>query len=271
MTPSWDMLNAYVDGELDAASAARVAAAVAGDPDLAARVATLTRLKASAADAMPADMPDMPPQVLSRPHYRRRPTARLVLAVASLLLAIGFGAAALVAIWPARDNAPAALVAAAGLHRTWIDAPAGINGLSGMLRPNPATTPLALTEIPDLSAAGLMLSHVVPAAAPGQGSGQGSILLGFRGPRGCRVSLWIGGALPEFTTTPVRQQVDDLSVFVWRVEHKGYALMTRDMDAQRFVTLASAVARITHEHFQVDTLTRMALQQSADPALPCPA
>lgn len=265
MTPSWDVLNAYVDGELDAASAARVAAAVAGDPDLAAQVATLTRLKARAAEAMPADMPSMPPPALPKPRYRRRPVASLALAAASLLLALGLGAAMLFSVWPAKDNTPAALLAAAGLHRAWISGPSSVG-------PSPATTPLALTEIPDLSAAGLTLSHVMPAAMPGErkmGQG-GGILLGFRGPRGCRVSLWIGEALPDFTAEPVPQRVDGLSAFVWRVEHKGYALMTRDMDAQRFVTLASAVARITRESFQIDTLTRMALQQSADPALPCP-
>lgn len=267
MTPSWDMLNAYVDGELDAASAAQVAAAVAGDPDLAAQVATLTRLKASTANAMPADMSDMSPPAMPQPRYRRRPLASLALAAASLLLALGLGAATLISVWPARDNTPTALLAAAGLHRAWINDPSGAVG------PSPATTPLALTEIPDLSAAGLTLSHVVPAAVPGErrmGQG-GGILVGFRGPRGCRVSLWIGEALPDFTAEPAQQRVDGLSAFVWRVEHKGYALMTRDMDAQRFVTLASAVARITRERFQVDTLTRMALQQSADPALPCPA
>lgn len=266
MMPSWDMLNAYVDGELDATGAAQVAAAVAGDPDLAAQVATLTRLKARAAEAMPADMPGMPPPALPKPRYRRRPVASLALAAASLLLALGLGAAMLVSVWPDKDNnTPAALLAAAGLHRAWISGPSSVG-------PSPATTPLALTEIPDLSAAGLTLSHVMP-AMPGleRGTGLGGgILLGFRGPRGCRVSLWIGEALPDFTVAPVRQQIDGLSAFVWRVEHKGYALMTRDMDAQRFVTLASAVARITRESFQIDTLTRMALQQSADPALPCP-
>lgn len=122
-------------------------------------------------------------------------------------------------------------------------------------------------EAADKAADDLTLSHVMPASVAEQGR---SILLGFRGPRGCQVSLWIGEALPDFAAVPVRQQIDGLSAYVWRVEHKGYALMTRDMDAQRFVTLASAVARITRERFQVDDLTRMALQQSADPALPCP-
>lgn len=44
---SWDLLNAYVDGELDRFMSAKVAAAVAQDATLAARVATLSKLKAS--------------------------------------------------------------------------------------------------------------------------------------------------------------------------------------------------------------------------------
>ncbi|MFC7665261.1 anti-sigma factor family protein [Methylorubrum suomiense] len=41
----WETLNAYVDGELDAKDRRAVAETLARDPVLAARVATLTRLK----------------------------------------------------------------------------------------------------------------------------------------------------------------------------------------------------------------------------------
>lgn len=44
---TWDVLNAYIDGELDRAMSARVAAAAAQDTTLAARFATLSKLKAS--------------------------------------------------------------------------------------------------------------------------------------------------------------------------------------------------------------------------------
>lgn len=44
----WETLNAYVDGELDAQSRHEVAESLARDPVLAARVATLTRLKKGA-------------------------------------------------------------------------------------------------------------------------------------------------------------------------------------------------------------------------------
>lgn len=44
-SPDWAELNAYVDGELDGATAARVAAAVARDAGLAREVARLAQLK----------------------------------------------------------------------------------------------------------------------------------------------------------------------------------------------------------------------------------
>lgn len=47
MEISWVILNAYVDGELDRVMSAKVAAAVAQDATIAARVATLSKLKAS--------------------------------------------------------------------------------------------------------------------------------------------------------------------------------------------------------------------------------
>ena len=63
MKTDWDKLNGYVDGELDAAGAAEVATSVARDPDIAARVATLHRLKAAASAVSDrADAPAAPDQ-----------------------------------------------------------------------------------------------------------------------------------------------------------------------------------------------------------------
>lgn len=260
MKPSWDQLSAYVDGELEAGQAAGVAAAIAADPDLAASVATLTRLKATAAEAGPVW--DEAAIAVLPPGRGKAVAWRPALIAASLVLAVGLGAAALIMQQHNGGSAPASLQAAVDLHRNWITEPASA------VRPDRAAATAALTEIPDLSAAGLMLSHVA-ASAPLAGQGKG-MLFGFRGPRGCRVSLWVSEAPESFTPMPTLQDVDGLAAFIWRVGHKGYVLLTRDMDPQRFATLASAVARITREQFRVDDLTRMALQQSADPALPCP-
>ena len=262
MKPSWEQLSAYVDGELAADEAAAVAAAIAADPDLAAQVATLTRLKAKTMESATAWDLLVPPALLTRSGETsgKGRVWRPALIAASLTLAVALGAMALI---PLRDQRGGSLQAALDLHRNWIAAPATST------RMDTIAAAAALTEIPDLSAAGLTLSHV---AIPGaQAAGGHGVLFAFRGPRGCRVSLWVSDAPQDFTAEPLRQEFDGLVGFVWRVEHKGYALLTRDMDPQRFATLASAVARITREQFRVDDLTRMALRQSADPALPCRA
>lgn len=263
MTPSWDQLSAYVDGELAAHEAAAVAAAIAADSDLAAQVATLTRLKAKTAEAATAwDLLEPPalPTVISAGRSR---IWRPALIAASLVLAAALGAATFMTSQDQQAGSASPLQTAFELHRDWIAAPATSARLDNVA----AAT--AMAEIPDLSAAGLTLSHIaMPGAQAGEGRG---VLFAFRGSRGCRVSLWVSDSPQDFTTVPTRQEFDGLVGFVWRVEHKGYALLTRDMDPQRFATLASAVARITREQFRVDDLARMALRQSADPALPCPA
>lgn len=259
MKPSWDQLSAYIDGELPADEAAAVAAAIAADADLAAQVATLTRLKARTAEAASAwDLPASPPPALAVGLGGRN--WRPAMIAASLAMAVALGVMAFILPLQDRQAEPALpLQAAIELHRNWIAAPA-----AGMQADHVAAA--ALAEIPDLTAAGLTLSHIAMSGAQRQ-----DVMFGFRGPRGCRVSLWVGNTLQDFTTVPTRREFDGLTGFVWRVEHRGYALLTRDMNPQRFATLASAVARITREQFRVDALTRMALRQSADPALPCPA
>lgn len=261
MKPSWDQLSAYVDGELAAQEAAAVAAAIAADSDLAAQVATLTRLKAKAAEAatawdtaIPAQLPAAGWRILHRVRIWRP-----ALAAASLALVIALAAAAF--MMPSQDQQAGTLQVALDLHRSWISAPAATP------RADNVAAAAALADIPDLTAAGLVLSHVaIPDVQAGRRPG---VLFGFRGPRGCRVSLWVSDAPGDVTAVPTRQEFGGLVGFVWRVQHKGYVLLTRDMDPQRFATLASAVARITREQFRVDDFTRMALRQSADPAFPC--
>ena len=85
MTTDWTKLNAYVDGELDAEGAAEVASAIARDPELAARVATLSKLKATAA-AIPGEAVSPPPAFLNAMRTRRAPLVRRAAVAASMLL-----------------------------------------------------------------------------------------------------------------------------------------------------------------------------------------
>lgn len=83
---SLDRLNAYVDDELSAEEAAEVAAAIACDPRLAERVATLSRLRA-VARRLP---PEMAPPAFMLPPRRRSRAVLPVAAALALAACIGF-------------------------------------------------------------------------------------------------------------------------------------------------------------------------------------
>ena len=84
-----DVLNAYVDGELDRAMSARVAAAAAQDTTLATRIATLSKLKASTPgpDILADQIPPLPAVTKRRHLASWRPYA--IAAGLILILAAG--------------------------------------------------------------------------------------------------------------------------------------------------------------------------------------
>ncbi|MBT3305927.1 MAG: hypothetical protein HN377_05525, partial [Alphaproteobacteria bacterium] len=57
---TFEILNAYVDGELDSASTAEVARAVAEDGELARQVAAISRLRSVLADSLEAPAQSLP-------------------------------------------------------------------------------------------------------------------------------------------------------------------------------------------------------------------
>ena len=82
--PTEQDLNAYVDSELSPQDDARVAQAIAQDPKIAARVATLTRLK-SALSSLANDVPSAP----ALPDSRRSTGWLGIAASVGLLIAVG--------------------------------------------------------------------------------------------------------------------------------------------------------------------------------------
>ena len=153
-----DLLMAYADGELDAATAARVEAAVRADADLAARVAAHRALRERLQVAFAADLHEPVPQRLvdavqctaplrgsrfagaalgtGRARAARRWwRAPLPLAVAASLVALGLGIAILMAdfggVRPPR-GAGGGLVADAGLARALSDDLSGPGGAGGV-------------------------------------------------------------------------------------------------------------------------------------------
>lgn len=256
MTIPWERLNAYVDGELGPAEAAEVAAAIARDMELAARVATLTRLKAATSSLPPQH--GAPPA--PRPRAPRRRSFALPVA-ASLVLVI----LAAIAGWSWSSSSQRGdrwLAQAAASHQAWIEGTAPSQAPSQILA---ALTAGDIVHIPDLSDAHLSLVHL--SAQPEAGS----VFLGYRGIHGCRVGLWIGGAPSGLGPQPTPVESGNIAGYAWRFGETGYALLAHGMDPSRLKLLAETVAKITGRDNVLDQEIRAALHNTTETGAPCQA
>ena len=266
--PDWQTLNAYVDGELSAAEAAEVARALANDRALADRVASLTRLKAKVQDMGTVQSRGEAAEI-ALPTPRRRHWRPAALA-ASLALALGL-AASLVP-WQGSDR-PAWVVQARAGHEAWNmdeDRPGAapvaggvVLAALGQLGPDGYLK----AYLPDLSAARLTLTRLeIVSLLDGRGE---ALHAGYRGTRGCKVSLLIladGAALPAALT-----RYDDraLRTYAWRTGGHGYLLVAEGMDEARLAMIAETVHRATLEYSPFDEETRTALRESRERSKAC--
>lgn len=252
---TWELLNAYVDGELNRATSAQVAAAAAADPSLAARVATLSRLKAS------VPTPDMRGRIPPLPQISQKrwlAPSRLAAIAAALALIV----AASVLIRP--DVGPPArwLEGALTEQRQWMASVA-----AGEAGEGPVTIKAATAARPlDLSDAQLKLVYAVPVSRM---SGQNATFLGYRGPHGCMVGLWIGPPQDGLGTRPAARDAGPVVVRAWRDNFHGYALIAKGMDPARIDGLAAAVARLVDPGQFFDDGIRIALRDVAQTGSPC--
>lgn len=228
---SWATLNAYVDGELSPDAAAKVAAALVVDRDAAARVATLTRLRATLKAVEPGEQ--APAFTLPRTTPRR---ARWAPWAAAVLVAVFAG---LAAIGPMRPHAtPASLSNAIAAHRLWLSQ-------TSQERTQGASVALAGADVgnlPDLSLASLTLVHLSVDLSSRDGRG---LLAGYVGPNGCRVGLWIAPFDDTLPIQPTARDTDGVAIRAWRGQHASYALLGQGIDTVRLSGIAAMIARIT--------------------------
>lgn len=259
--PAWETLNAYVDGELPAAEAAAVARALAEDRGLASQVATLSKLKAAVEDSVET-------AEISLPGSKPNPWRPLALA-ASLALAFVTGAWLIEASWQGPSQ-PAWLAEARAAHTAWTaaedsrdEADSGVV-LAAMHGAGPGA------YLPDLSAAKLRLSRIETLRFAGRD--RPALHVGYRGTRGCQVSLFIVPAAKgdHAISRPIsRYDKGPNHAYVWRSRSHGYLLTATGMDAARLDLIAQTVRRASLEHSPFNAETRTALQESRKRSVPC--
>ena len=253
---TFELLNAYVDSELDKATTTEIARAVADDPRLARQVASLSRLRSALADGV-----DVPPLTVTPPAPAGSPKTAIAASIAFLMFVAG---SVLVSTFD-RSLRADILQHAWQLHNGWSIDQKATQTRTGIVRAGYAKT-FSKVYIPDLSAARLSLVHVV--VKPFSGSRK-ALLAGFRGTRGCKISLTVFPAplsIGEELST-IRDGSNE--GYIWRTGSVGYILMSDGMDSARFKMLAKSVHQTSLQHLPFDQQTRMALRKSRDNSAPC--
>lgn len=266
--PTWEDLNAYVDGELSNERAAELAAALGRDPELAEQVAALHRLK-SAAQGLVEEAPvALPKPKAAAPVWLRSGVAL----AASLALVALFGA-----LWMSFAPAPPR-------HVVWAEQAWAAHGMlpqGAAAEAQDQTAALRLAQqqlgpaafVPDLLSAGLTLDGVHEGPKI---DGTISLHLAYRGLRGCQLSLFI---LPG--SLDLSEQLLDLGVpgdralgrqaVAWQAAGLSSLLLAEGMDPLRFAEIARRVFHASLEQRPFDDETRLALQRSREESARCNA
>lgn len=252
----WETLNAYVDGELEAAEAAEIADRIAHDPVLARQAAALAGMKAALTEPVGTPAFDFGPLARERRYRVRRMAAA---AAAVFLIVIG------AALWTMQTNraAPAWLIAAADAHASL-----------AAQRPNapPQAEQIVLAAgfhpyIPVLSSAKLTLASAAPFRIDELPAG---VALQYTGTRGCRVTYLAFSAEDTSLGEALSPVVHgNLSGFSWRVGAVGYALLAHGMDPERLAVIAANVHAASRRHRPFDEAARTQMAQSRAESRAC--
>jgi anti-sigma factor RsiW len=236
-------LNAFIDGELDAAATERIGAIVDASPDLAGRVARLKEDKARIARVYGPLIDRKLPEALLRSIEAATapPPSRLAwrigagLAAAAAVLVAWFAYPLLVA--PSADDVVAEALAARGGKIAFdrqIDAPAALpHGEGDTLLHQ---TIGAGIQVPDLSKAGFQLASMTAYPMPG---GRHAVQLGYRDRTGRLFTVFLHDAV-KGDAFEVRER-GPMRICIWRTEDLSAVML-----AQRPTTEMLRVASLAY-------------------------
>ena len=255
-----ERLNAYVDGELAAEDAARMADAAADDPVLARRIATLTHLKHATA----AGLAPQRPAPAERQSGRRRAwgwqgaAALLALAVISVTVATWLTHTEL----GPTDGWQSQLLQ---VHARMSEAPLKpVDNSAVLLAALPTLGPRAIA--PDLRAAKLRVGGVM-AVEPFADAR--AVAIGYYGTRGCRLTVLITDAATGLDASMRQLATPTTTVYGWRLDQLSYLVLASGMDSKRLATIASSVHWSSVNATRPDERVRTALRRSRDRSAPC--
>jgi anti-sigma factor RsiW len=258
--PDLATLSAYVDGELDAEAAARVAYAAARDPATAAQIAQLAKLKAVTPEVLPEPRLGRLAAALAQTSRARRPAGLRGRAVAAAL-ALGIAVlATLVLVGDGQPSPKGLLSLSVAMHRAWSS---NVEASAEQVRP--ASVMRGGFAAPDLSAAQLRLvtGEAFDYAA------RTVLHFGYAGTRGCRLSLFVhldpAGALGDDAAGA------DLRTAAWTHQGIFYLVIADGMDEQHFRTVAAALQRYSIDRAPLDRPAAERLAESRLQSKPCPA
>jgi anti-sigma factor RsiW len=255
---TFEILNAYVDGELGTAAAAEVAKAVAEDLALAREVAALSRLRSAVAESVEAPLLSVPAPPLTRGRGA---------AIAAGIAFLVFIAGSVLVSNLDRNVGTDWLARAWQIHGGWsIEGVTAQSRAALLLAQYAEAVPGAY--VPDLSASRLSLVHTAVSSFTRQ---RQVLVAGYRGTRGCKISLLVFRSLSALgeTLSPLRD--GESEAYGWRAGALGYVIMSDGMDSGRFRQLAESVRRSSRNHAPFDEETRIALRKSRDKSAPCTA
>ena len=254
-----ERLNALIDGELTSKERAELLDAVAAEPALARELSALGKLKAAVEDSV--ETPDIALPARSRNMKRLRLPA-LALA-ASLVLAAVVGLSwYLFGHGSTLGGVPVAWAVEA--HRSWnLSAPKSESPV--LLR---SVGVRADAYVPDLSAARLSIAHV--GSRPTANGGK-ALMVGYRGTRGCKVTLLVASAPAGMTRKPVSFTFEQVRAVAWAANNLGYIVLAEGMAPARFSLIAESIRQASLKHLPLDQRTRTALAQSCAASPPCAA
>ncbi len=256
----WEKLNAHVDGELDADDAVEIADAAANDPAVAHDLVALTHVKAALADSIDAPDLEIPRGGVTgeKTYWLRN--------VAAAVTVLAVGAAALFHIVSSNMGSTSGTQWIATAHNEWVVATERKDTMAMPRTVGSSVPELERVYIPDLSSARLRVAHIGQPPNDGQ---RGALIVGYRGTRGCTVTLAISRRTDGLSDKLAPVTVGGMRGFAWRTGDIAFYVIAHGMAETRLKGVAEGIRETNIRYLPLRPETSLALAKNRAESPPC--